>query len=48
MRLAVIAALLFATACAKNTDPPPPTSGSPFAKPESGPAGASTASQSNY
>ncbi len=47
MRLAVIAALLFATACAKNTDPPPPTSGSPFAKPESGPAGASTASQSN-
>ncbi len=42
MRLVVIAGLLFASvaACTKNTEPPPPTSGSPFAKPESGPAGA--------
>jgi len=32
-------ALLVCVACGKNTEPPPPTSGSPMAQPESGPTG---------
>jgi len=32
-----LSATLLVTACTKNTEPPPPTSGSPNAKPESGP-----------
>jgi hypothetical protein len=35
-RLAV--ALMFVLACGKNNEPPPPSSGSPTAKPESGPS----------
>ena len=34
-----VLALLVCVACGKNTEPPPPTSGSPLAKPESGPSG---------
>lgn len=34
-----VLALLVCVACGKNTEPPPPTSGSPSAKPESGPSG---------
>jgi cytochrome c553 len=33
----VLALLLVGTACGKNTEPPPPTSGSPMSAPESGP-----------
>ena len=33
------ALLVFVLACGKNTEPPPPTSGSPTAQPESGPSG---------
>lgn len=36
MRIAVV--LLLVAACGKNTEPPPPTSGSPMAQPESGPS----------
>jgi mono/diheme cytochrome c family protein len=35
MRIAVVLVLL--AACGKNTEPPPPSSGSPMAQPESGP-----------
>jgi mono/diheme cytochrome c family protein len=34
----VLALLLVATACGKNTEPPPPSSGSPMSAPESGPS----------
>ena len=34
-----VLALLVCVACGKNTEPPPPSSGSPLAKPESGPSG---------
>ena len=34
-----ILALLVCVACGKNTEPPPPSSGSPQAPPESGPSG---------
>jgi mono/diheme cytochrome c family protein len=37
MRSLLIAVVLL-SACGKNSDPPPPTSGSPNAKPESGPS----------
>jgi cytochrome c553 len=36
MRIAVVLVLL--AACGKNTEPPPPSSGSPNARPESGPS----------
>src|SRR5512139_1799045 len=36
MRMLIALALCLA-ACGKNTEPPPPTSGSPMAQPESGP-----------
>jgi mono/diheme cytochrome c family protein len=42
---AVVTAALLASACEKNNAPPPPTSGSPFAKPESGPAGGHAAGE---
>jgi cytochrome c553 len=34
-----VLALLVCVACGKNTEPPPPSSGSPMAPPETGPAG---------
>lgn len=34
-----ICLLVFVLACGKNTEPPPPSSGSPTAQPESGPSG---------
>src|SRR5690242_15483633 len=34
----IVLALLVCAACGKNTEPPPPSSGSPMAQPESGPA----------
>src|SRR5690606_18373223 len=34
-----ICLLVFVLACGKNNEPPPPTSGSPTAQPESGPSG---------
>jgi mono/diheme cytochrome c family protein len=37
MRMLIV--LLVCVACGKNTEPPPPTSGSPTAQPESGPRG---------
>lgn len=41
-----VLALLVVAACGKNTEPPPPSSGSPNAQPESGPAGRRNASAS--
>src|SRR5262245_35779972 len=35
----MLMALLVCVACGKNTEPPPPSSGSPTAQPESGPSG---------
>jgi hypothetical protein len=35
----MLIALLFCVACGKNNEPPPPSSGSPTAQPESGPKG---------
>jgi cytochrome c553 len=35
--LALVSVLGLAAACGKNTEPPPPTTGSPLAQPESGP-----------
>ncbi len=39
MRMTIALALLFCVACSKNNEPPPPSSGSPNAQPESGPKG---------
>jgi cytochrome c553 len=38
-KLGLALALLFCVACGKNNEPPPPSSGSPNAQPESGPKG---------
>jgi cytochrome c553 len=37
LRMRIVLALLVCAACGKNTEPPPPTSGSPQAQTESGP-----------
>jgi mono/diheme cytochrome c family protein len=41
--LLLIALFASAAACGKNTEPPPPSTGSPMASPESGPRGKPTA-----
>lgn len=38
MRSLLIVVVVLLSACGKNTEPPPPSSGSPNAKPESGPS----------
>lgn len=38
MRWLLLLGLVTSTACGKNNEPPPPTSGSPNARPESGPS----------
>jgi cytochrome c553 len=38
MRSLIIVVVVLLSACGKNTEPPPPSSGSPNAKPESGPS----------
>jgi mono/diheme cytochrome c family protein len=43
--LSIIAVAVLISACGKNSEPPPPTSGSPNAQPESGPRAAGKASQ---